>query len=193
MAKGQGEARPQWSMTDWVDFTPPKTNMEPDGGDPWKRRFLLETIIFMFQMSFFEMFLGVYEFGLFFWRTNSSNHPLESSSSNQRHTNGKQGWSGFFGSPAQPSSPSGASLQRSNLEVCVLATNWSSRPADVSLVVGGWIEPPLGQICASQIGSFHQIFVKIKSIWNHHLVLIWRGWVFQHGRLEGMKVDILKW
>ena len=31
--------------------TPPKTKMEPEN-EPWKRRFLLETIIFRFHVSF---------------------------------------------------------------------------------------------------------------------------------------------
>ena len=32
-------------------ITPPKTNMEPEN-DPWKRRFLLETIISRFHVCF---------------------------------------------------------------------------------------------------------------------------------------------
>ena len=39
------------------------------------------------------------------------------------------------------------------------------------------VEPPIWKICASQIGSFPQIGMNIKSIWNHHPVRFYhRKW-----------------
>ena len=37
----------------------------------------------------------------------------------------------------------------------------------------GWWFQPIWKILYSQIGSFPQIGMKIKNIWNHHLVSFW--------------------
>ena len=50
--------------TSWCSLTPPKTNMEPDlKMDPWKSRFLLETIICRFQPLNFGGVLPFRPFG----------------------------------------------------------------------------------------------------------------------------------
>ena len=39
------------------------------------------------------------------------------------------------------------------------------------------VEPPICKICASQIGSFSQIGMNIKNLWNHHPVRFYhRKW-----------------
>ncbi len=45
----------------------------------------------------------------------------------------------------------------------------------IKCLSGGWTNPTWN-ICASQIGSFPQVGVKIKKYWNHHLVVNCR-WV----------------
>ena len=44
---------------------------------------------------------------------------------------------------------------------------------------GWWLNQPIWNICGSQVGSFPQVGVKIKNIWNHHLVhlgSLWGKW-----------------
>ena len=37
------------------------------------------------------------------------------------------------------------------------------------IITSWWLNQPNWKICASQIGSFPQVGVKIKHLWNHHL------------------------
>ncbi len=45
---------------------------------------------------------------------------------------------------------------------CKTTTNWNK------ILVGGWTNP-FEKMCASQLGSFPQIGMKIKHLWSHHL------------------------
>ena len=41
-----------------------------------------------------------------------------------------------------------------------------------SFYTGGWFQPISSEKCARRIGSFLQVEVKIKNLWNHHLVVV---------------------
>ena len=46
------------------------------------------------------------------------------------------------------------------------------RWSNIQLLVGGWTNPSEN---ISQIGSFTQVGVKIKNVWNHHVELLVGG------------------
>ena len=75
-----------------------------------------------------------------------------------------------------------------------MAEDWQGEPPRRVSVFSSWWFQPIWKICASQIGSFPQVEVKIKNIWNHHLVFVGFhvvGWWILHGQIVVHQFSIL--